>query len=370
MIFASPVLVRLAFSFGPADLFSIMLLGLVAGSTMAGGSPLKGIIMTSLGLLVGVVGTDVNSGHARFTFGIPELSDKVELVALAMGLFAVGDFLRNVNRVGEVAPRMNVKLSEMWPSRGDFKQAFWPTMRGTLVGAAFGALPGTGPTITTFISYAIERKIAKSPERFGAGALEGVAAPEASSHSKTQVDFIPTMTLGIPGDAAMALILGVLQIQGIQPGPQIISDHADLFWGLIASFWVGNVLLIGLNVPLIGLWVRILRVPYRYMFPAALLFIAIGVFSTNNDIFDVYEVLFFGIVGAVFMMLEFPIAPVLLGYVLGPLVEENGRRALEFSQGDLSTFVRQPVSCVFLVAATILVGVQVAGWWRRTTLRT
>jgi putative tricarboxylic transport membrane protein len=229
----------------------------------------------------------------------------------------------------------------------------------------FGAMPGTGPTITTFISYALEKKISRKPEKFGQGAIAGVASPEASSHSKTQVDFIPTMSLGIPGDAVMALLLGALLIQGIQPGPQLITEHADLFWGLIASFWIGNVLLVVLNVPLIGVWVKILRVPYRVMYPAAMFFIAIGVYSTNNSLFEVGEVLVFGIIGAIFIALNFPVAPVLLGYVLGPNVEENFRRALTISSGDLSVFVTRPISACFFALSVLLMAVQIFLWIRR-----
>ena len=355
MVFASPLLVEIAFKFGPTEIFSIMLLGLLAGATMARGSPLKGVAMTVVGLLIGVVGTDVNSGAARFSFGIPELTDKVELVALALGLFGVADFLRSVNRMQFVGSTMKVRFRDMRPTRAELKQAFFPMVRGTLIGTLFGAMPGTGPTITTFIAYAFERKISKTPERFGHGALEGVASPEAASHSKTQVDFIPTMSLGIPGDAVMALILGALLIQGIQPGPQLISEHADLFWGLIASFWVGNVLLVILNVPMIGVWVKVLQVPYRYMFPCALFFIAIGVYSTNNSLFEVNEVLVFGIVGAIFMALDFPVAPILLGYVLGPLVEENFRRALLLSRGDLLVFFEKPISAGFMTICILLI---------------
>ena len=355
MIFASPLLVEIAFKFGPTEIFSIMLLGLLAGGTMARGSPLKGVAMTTVGLLIGIVGTDVNSGVARFTFGIPELTDKVELVALALGLFGVADFFRSVNRMHAVGSGTKVRLRDMRPTKAELKQAFFPMLRGTLIGTLFGAMPGTGPTITTFIAYAFERKISKTPDRFGRGALEGVASPEAASHSKTQVDFIPTMSLGIPGDAVMALLLGALMIQGIQPGPQLISEHADLFWGLIASFWIGNILLVVLNVPMIGVWVKLLQVPYRYMFPCALFFIAVGVYSTNNSLFDVYEVLLFGIVGAILLALDFPAAPILLGYVLGPLVEENFRRALLISRGDLRVFFERPISAGFMTVCVLLI---------------
>lgn len=368
MIFASPALVAIAFKFGPTEMFSIMLLGLLAGATMSRGSPLKGVAVTVLGLLIGIVGTDVNSGVQRFTYGIPELADKVELGALAMGLFAVADFLRNVNRTQFVGSETKVRLRDMRPSKAELKQAFFPMLRGTLVGTLFGAMPGTGPTITTFIAYAVERKVSKTPERFGHGALEGVASPEAASHSKTQVDFIPTMTLGIPGDAVMALLLGALIIHGVQPGPQLITEHADLFWGLIASFWVGNVLLVIFNVPLIGLWVKMLQVPFRYLYPAALVFIAVGVYSTNSSLFEIYEVLFFGIVGAILLALDFPIAPILLGYILGPLVEENFRRALLLSRGDMSVFVTRPISAGFITISALLVGLQIF-FAVRTSLR-
>jgi putative tricarboxylic transport membrane protein len=358
MIFASPLLVRVAFSFGPAELFSIMLLGLLAGATLSKGSALKGVAMTAMGLLLGIVGTDVSSGVMRFTLGLPELSDKVELVALALGLFGVAEFLQNVNRMQVIGGGTKVRLRDMRPSAAELKQSFLPMVRGTLVGTVFGAMPGTGPTITTFIAYAIEKRISKNPARFGHGALAGVAAPEASSHSKTQVDFIPTMSLGIPGDPVMALILGALLIQGIQPGPQLISEHADLFWGLIASFWIGNVLLVILNVPLIGVWVKLLQVPYRYLYPSALFFIAVGVYSTNNSLFEVAEVLVFGIAGAIFAALDFHVASVLLGYVLGPMVEEYFRRALLQSHGDMMVFLDHPISAVFVAASALLIVLQ------------
>ncbi|MBH9664523.1 tripartite tricarboxylate transporter permease [Burkholderia multivorans] len=364
MIFLSPWLVKIAFDFGPTEIVAIMLLGLIAGATMSRGSRLKGIAMTVFGLLLGIVGTDVNSGVERFTFGFAELSDKVELVALSMGLFGVADFLINVNRISFVGTQTKVRLRDMRPSRGELKQAFWPMVRGTFVGTLFGAMPGTGPTITTFLAYALEKKIAKLPERFGRGAIEGVASPEASTHAKTQVDFIPTMTLGIPGDAVMALLLGALLIQGFQPGPQLITQHADLFWGLIASFWIGNVLLVVLNVPLIGVWVKLLQVPYRLMYPSALFFIAVGVFSTNNSLFEVGEVLVFGIIGAVLLALDFPVATILLGYVLGPMVEENFRRALLLSRGDLAIFVQRPISAAFVAICALMIIGQCFFAWR------
>ncbi|HEY0297127.1 MAG TPA: tripartite tricarboxylate transporter permease, partial [Bordetella sp.] len=366
MIFASPLLVEIAFKFGPTEIFSIMLLGLLAGATMSRGSPLKGVAMTLFGLLAGVAGTDVNTGQIRFSFGLVDMSDGLELVAVSMGLFGVADFLMSANRMASInTSTTNLRIRDMRPSLSELKQAFFPMVRGTLVGTIFGAMPGTGPTITTFISYALERKLSKTPEKFGTGMIAGVAGPEASSHSKTQVDFIPTMSLGIPGDAVMALILGALLIQGIQPGPQLITEHPDIFWGLIASFWVGNVLLMVLNVPMIGVWVKMLQVPYRYLFPSALFFIAVGVFSTQNNLFQIWEVLAFGIIGALFMTLEFSVAPILLGFVLGPMVEENFRRALLLSRGDMGIFIQRPISAWFVAASALLIVLQVGAFVRK-----
>jgi TctA family transporter len=313
--------------------------------------------MTLFGLLCGMVGTDVNTGAFRFTFGLTELGDGLELVAIAMGLFGIADFICNVNRIGVSSKKVDVRLRDMRPSRKELKETFWPMTRGTAVGVLFGAMPGTGPTITTFVAYALERKISRTPEKFGTGMIAGVAAPEAASHSKTQVDFIPTMSLGIPGDPVMALILGALIIQGITPGPQLISDHPDIFWGLIASFWIGNILLILLNVPMIGVWIKLLRLPYRYLFPSAMFFIAVGVFSTQNSLFEVWQVLAFGLFGTVFGYLGFSVAPILLGFVLGPMIEENFRRALLISHGNLSIFIHRPISCGFLLTSLLLLAV-------------
>jgi putative tricarboxylic transport membrane protein len=363
LVMISPLLTAMAFKFGPSEIFSIMLLGLLAGSTMSRGSPLKGVAMTLFGLLCGVVGTDVNSGAERFTFGIPEMTDSLELVAIAMGLFGVADFLLNVNRMKIITANTKMRIRDMRPSMAELKEAFWPMVRGTAVGTVFGAMPGTGPTITTFVAYALERKISKTPEKFGTGMIAGVASPEASAHSKTQVDFIPTMSLGIPGDAVMALILGALLIQGIQPGPQLITEHPDIFWGLIASFWIGNVILMILNIPMIGVWVKLLQVPYRYLFPSAMFFIAVGVFSTQNNLFQIWEVLAFGLIGAVLMSLDFSVAPIMLGFVLGPMVEENFRRALLLSRGSMLVFVQRPISATFVgMSVLLLLGVTWSAW--------
>jgi len=364
MIFLSPLLVAAAGSFGPSDICAIMLLGLLAGATMARGSPLKGVAMTAFGLLLGAVGTDAISGTARYTLGVTELRDGVELGGLTMGLFGIADFLVSVNRSTVNPAHARVRMRDMRPSLAEMRQSFWPMVRGTTVGTLFGALPGTGPTITTFIAYALERKWSKTPGRFGRGALEGVAAPEAASHSKTQVDFIPTMSLGIPGDAVMALILGALIIKGIQPGPQLITEHPDIFWGLVASFWIGNVLLVILNVPLIGVWVRMLQVPYRLLYPAALFFIAVGVYSTRNSLFDVAVVAAFGVIGALLLALEFPLSPIVLGFVLGPMLEENFRRTMLLSRGDLGVFVARPVAASFVALSALLLLAQAGAWLR------
>lgn len=360
MILFSPVLVKIAFHFGATELFSIMLLGLVAGSTTGSTSPLKGVAMTLVGILFGVVGTDVNTGTMRFTFGFVELQDGVSLVALAMGLFGVGEFLLNINRKSAIVVGKSMRVRDMFPRLKDLKRSVLPILRGTTIGVLFGAMPGTGPTTTTFIAYALEKKMSKNPERFGRGAIEGVAAPEASTHAKTQIDFVPTLLLGIPGDPVMALILGAFIIQGINPGPQLIVEHRDLFWGLIGSFWIGNMMLFLLNVPLIGIWVKLLQIPYRYLVPSALFFIAVGVFSDQNTLFEVAEALALGLVGWLLLSLEFPLTPILLGYVLGPMVEENFRRALIISNGNLITFIERPISAAFLAITAALVFAQIA----------
>ncbi|MEJ2896318.1 tripartite tricarboxylate transporter permease [Bordetella avium] len=369
MILFSPMLVDIAFKFGPAEYFSMMMLGLLAGATLAKGSALKGVAMVTVGLLLGVVGTDVNTGTMRFHFGILELSDGLQIVALAMGLFGVADFLKNINQIGDGAAINTGKigLSSMRPQPGDIKQSRGALVRGTAIGAAFGILPGTGPTIASFISYATEKKVAREPQRFGRGAIEGIAGPEAATSASTQTGFIPTMSLGIPGDPVMALMLGALIIHGIQPGPQMMIEHADMFWGLIASFWVGNVLLLLLNLPLIGMWVRLLSVPFRYLFPAALFFVCVGVYSTNNNLFDVGMVTFFGIAGYLLMRLRFEPAPLLLGFVLGPMVEENFRRALLLSRGDLAVFVTRPISLGFVIACVALILLLVVSAVRQRT---
>ena len=369
MIFLAPALVSVAMKFGPAEVCSLMLLGLLAGSTLARGSPLKGVAMTVLGLIIGIVGADIETGTPRLTFGLLELYDGVEIVALALGVFGIAEFMKSINQNIKFDTKYaNVKVRDMWPSGADIRRSFFPWIRGTLIGSLCALIPGTGPTIASFVSYATEKKISRTPERFGNGAIEGVACPEASTHSSVQGDFIPTMSLGIPGDTVMALLLGALMIQGIVPGPQLISQHPDIFWGLIASFWIGNILLVVLNVPMIGLWVKMLAVPYKYLYPSALFFICIGVYGANNDMFQVGLTLFIGVFGYILLLLGFHPAPILLGFVLGPRFEENFRRAMLISRGDIWVFVdikNHPISTVFVGLSALLIVAQVVLWLRR-----
>ena len=291
---------------------------------------------------------------------MPELDDGIELIALALGLFGIAEFMNSVNQVAPInAKYTNVGIKDMRPTKADMKRAFFPMWRGTIVGSLCSLIPGTGPTIASFVAYATEKKISKHPEKFGTGLIEGVVCPEASTHSSVQGDFIPTMSLGIPGDAVMALLLGALMIQGIVPGPQLISQHPDIFWGLVASFWIGNIILVLLNVPLIGIWVKMLAIPYRFLYPSALFFVCIGVYAANNDFFQVGEVAVIGLFGYVLLRLGFHPAPILLGFVLGPRFEENFRRAMLVSRGDIAVFVERPLSAVFVALCLILIGSQI-----------
>ena len=360
MIFLSPLLVRAALQFGPAEVCSLMLLGLLAGSTLARGSPIKGVAMTVLGLFLGSVGTDLETGSERYTFGMTELDDGIELIALALGLFGIAEFMNSVNQVAPINTKYtNVTFKDMRPTKADMKRAFFPMWRGTIIGSLCALIPGTGPTIASFVAYATEKKISKHPEDFGTGLIEGVVCPEASTHSSVQGDFIPTMSLGIPGDAVMALLLGALMIQGIVPGPQLISQHPDIFWGLVASFWIGNIMLVLLNVPLIGIWVKMLAIPYKFLYPSAMFFVCIGVYAANNDFFQVGEVVCIGLFGYILLRLGFHPAPILLGFVLGPRFEENFRRAMLISRGDIGVFVERPISAVFIALCAILIGSQI-----------
>jgi putative tricarboxylic transport membrane protein len=363
--FAAP-LAEMALRFGPAEYFSMMVLGLLAASTLAQGSPFKGVAIVVVGLLFGIVGTDVNTGMQRFTFGIPDLFDGLNLVAVAMGLFGVSEVIANIGKVRALSGDTGkITLRSLIPTRDDVRRSWFPMIRGSGVGAFFGILPGTGSSIAAFMSYAVEKRVAKDPSRFGKGAIEGIMAPESANNSAAQSAFIPTLTLGIPGDAVMALMLGALMIHGIAPGPRVVVEHPELFWGLIASFWIGNVLLVILNLPLVGIWVKMLQIPYRVLYPSILLFICIGVYSINNNAFDVLLVVVFGFLGYGMMIMGFEPAPLLLGYILGPLMEEHLRRALLLSRGDMTVFVTRPISAGFLAATFLLIAFVAWGTIRR-----
>jgi putative tricarboxylic transport membrane protein len=348
-----PPIAEMALKFGAPEYFSLMLMGLVTAAVLAHGDMVKSLAMVVLGLVLGVVGTDVNSGMARYSFGIPELTDGIGFIVIAVGVFAVSEIIQNL---GDKQERVvfTKKVSNLWPSWADIKTSAGAIMRGTAIGAFFGVLPGTGPAIASFSSYMVEKKVAKDPSRFGKGAIEGVAGPEAANNADAQTKFIPTLTLGIPASAVMALMLGALTIQGIAPGPQVMTQKPDLFWGLIASMWIGNLMLVILNLPMIGLWVSLLKVPYRILFPCIMAFSCIGIYSVNNSSFEIYLTAFFGVIGFLWMRFEMQPAPMLLGFVLGPLMEENLRRALLISRGDPTVFVTRPISMSFVIATVII----------------
>lgn len=354
LVLFSPSIAELGLKFGPAEYFSMMFLGLIAASTLASGSALKGLAMVVFGLLIGTVGTDINSGVSRFDFGTPNLMDGISLVALAMAIFGISEVITTVNIKRDAKANEKITFRSMVPTADDTKRSIMPMMRGTGIGSFFGALPGTGASIASFMSYAVEKKVAKDPSRFGNGAIEGITAPESANNAAAQTAFVPTLSLGIPGDAVMALMLGALIIHGIQPGPLLMTQQPELFWGLIVSFGIGNILLMILNIPLIGLWVSILKIPYRVLYPAILVFISLGVYSVSNNTFDVYLVAILGILGYTLSVLKFEPAPLLLGFVLGPMMEEYLRRALLLSRGDMMTFIDRPISAGFITFACVL----------------
>ena len=362
MMLFTPAIARAALSFSSAEYFMIMLLGLLVASTISSGSQLKSLSMVALGLLLGLAGTDINSGTMRFTFGRLELADGVSLVAIAMGLFGVAEILASINRgTGSPLKVSDVTFRSMLPNREDLRRLVGPTLRGTGIGAFIGALPGSGATVATFMAYAVERRSSRTPERFGNGAIEGIAAPEAANNAAVQAAFVPTLSLGIPGDALMAFLLGAMLIHGIVPGPRFLTDQPEMFWGLVASFWIGNVMLLALNIPLIGLWIRMLTIPYNILFPAMLFFICLGVYSIDYQVFDIFLVIGFGLVGFVMNRLGYPPAPLLLGFVLGPMMEEHFKRSLLMSRGSLSIFYERPISAGLLLVIAVLVALTV---WR------
>lgn len=370
MTFAPP-LAHFAMRFGPAEYFSMMLLGLLSAAVLSQGSLLKGLGMVLLGLIFGLIGIDVNSGMERFTFNSLNLADGISFVIVAMGFFAISEVMTNLEpkRMPEMVGS-KFHWRELIPSFRVIRQTFWSIVRGCGVGVFFGALPGSGPTISSFIAYSVEKRIARDPTRFGNGAIEGVTAPESANNAASVAGFIPTLTLGVPGDVIMALFLGALMIFGITPGPGVIAEYPELFWGLIASMWIGNILLLILNIPLVGIWVKVLEIPYKILYPSILLFICIGVFATNNKTFDIIVLAVCGGVGYVLGKLDCPAAPLMLGVILGPLIEENLRRALLINRGDPSVFVTRPISLVLLLcAAFILFGFFVTAYRQKNRLK-
>jgi len=347
---AAPPLAQVALKFGPPEYFSLMVLGLSASVVLAHGSLLRALGMIVLGLLLGVVGTDANSAVQRFTFNIPELADGIGFVTVAMGLFGVGEIIRNLENESDRSVFVS-KVSSLMPSREDWKRIVGPILRGTALGAALGILPGGGAMLSSFAAYSVEKRISRRSSEFGKGAIEGVAAPESANNAGAQTSFIPMLTLGIPSNPVMALMIGALIIQGIQPGPAVMTQQPALFWGLIVSMWIGNFFLILLNLPLVGMWAKMLTIPYHVLFPGIMVFCAIGVFSLNNTSFDVYLMALFGVLGYVFAKLKCEPAPMLLGFILGPMMEENLRRSLTLSRGDPLIFLRSPISVSMLIIA-------------------
>jgi len=346
----APPLAEVALQFGPPEYFSLMVLGLIASVTLASGSVVKALAMIVLGLLLGLSGQDIYTGAPRFTFDLPELADGFDFVAVAMGMFGIGEIIRNLEDESQrslVAAKVK-SLMLTWP---EFKQIIPPVLRGTILGSFLGILPGGGAMLSSFASYSIEKKISKNPGRFGKGAIEGVAGPESANNAGAQTSFIPMLTLGIPSNPVMALMIGALIIQGITPGPNVVTDKPDLFWGVIASMWIGNFMLVLLNLPLIGMWVRLLTVPYHILFPAIIAFCCIGVYSVNNNTFDVYAMALFGVMGYLLVKLDCEPAPLLLGFVIGPMLEEYLRRAMLISRGDPLVFVTRPISATLLALA-------------------
>ena len=351
-VFARP-LSELALRFGPAEYFALMALGLVAAVALAQGSIIKALAMVVLGLLLGMVGTDANTGFTRFTFGLNELNDGIGFVVVAMGLFGIAEILLNLEQRQD--REMTIpQVGKVWPTREDFSAAWKPSVRGTLLGSLLGILPGGGAILASFAAYTLEKRLSGEPERFGQGAIEGVVAPESANNAGAQTSFIPLLTLGIPSNPVMALMAGGMMIHGIAPGPQVMTQQPALFWGLIASMWLGNVMLVVLNLPMVGLWVKLLKVPYRLLYPSILLFCCVGIYSMNYSVFDVILTAAFGLLGILLIKLGCEPAPLVLAFVLGPMMEENLRRALTLSRGDPTVFFTSPISAGLLAAIALI----------------
>ena len=344
----APPLTAIALKFGAAEYFSLMVLGLVSAIALAHGSILKALAMVVLGLILGLVGTDIYTGAPRFTFGVTEYADGLSFVALAVGVFGIAEILRNLEGEQDRTV-LGTKLGGLFPSREDLKRMVAPMLRGTAIGSVLGILPGGGAVLASFASYTVEKRLSNHPEEFGHGAIAGVAGPESANNAGAQTSFIPLLTLGIPANPVMALMVGAMIIQGIVPGPNVASEQPELFWGIIASMWIGNLMLVILNLPLIGLWVKLLKVPYHVLFPIIMAFCSIGVYSVNSNVYDLYTVAFFGLMGYALLKLRCEPAPLLLGFVLGPMLEENLRRAMILGRGDPSTFVTRPISLTLLL---------------------
>lgn len=355
IVFSEPF-ARLGLLFGPAEYFCLMLLGLFVASVINNGSPVKGIAMTLVGLLIGTFGVDVNSGHIRFSFGITELTDGINLIILATGLFGVCEIIKNISRNNrDYSECKKITFKSLLPTKTDVKKSVAPAVRGSLVGTFFGSLPGTGTAIAAFVAYSVEKKLNRIKNYFGNGAIEGVVSPEAANNAAAQTAFIPTMTLGIPGSATMAIIIGSLLLHDIYPGPKMIIEHPEIFWGLIMSFLVGNIVLIVLNIPLINIWTSILRIPFQYLYPVITAFIIIGIYSISKSSFDIMLLTVFGILGYILYLNKFEFAPLLLGYVIGPLMEENLRRSLIIFRGDLTKFLDRPATVIILSVLLIII---------------
>ena len=354
MVLLSPALAEFALLFGPAEYFAVMVLGLVAASVVSTSGAMRGVMMVCLGILLGTVGVDINSGETRFVAGMPELRDGVSLVVVAMGLFGISEVMVSARGATRSYATERISMSNFFPTRSEWLRSIGPALRGSTVGSFFGTLPGTGQTVASFVGYALEKRISPRGDKFGTGQIEGVVVPESANNAAAQTAFIPTLTLGIPGSTTMALMLGALMIHGITPGPRLISEHPELFWGLIVSFLFGNLFLLVLNIPLIGLWVRLLRVPHYYLYPTVVVLICVGVYSIDNSIFDIWMTLAFGVLGYVLRLFRFEPAPLLIGFVLGPMMEEFFRRAMLLSRGDPMVFLERPGSAALLGVAAVL----------------
>jgi putative tricarboxylic transport membrane protein len=350
-----PPLAAIAQQFNSPDYFSLMILGLVTAVILAHGSVIKAVGMVLVGLLLGLVGTDANTGLTRYTFGVSDLWDGIDFLPLVIGLFGIVEIVRNLEQPDLPRAQLKAKLSELWPSKADFRQSWRPVLRGTGLGSLLGILPGGGAVLASFASYTLEKKVAKDPSRFGKGAIEGVAGPESANNAAAQTSFIPLLTLGLPSNAIMALMMGAMIIHGIQPGSAVMTKRPDLFWGMVASMWIGNLMLLVINLPLIGVWVRLLSLPYRLLYPAILLFCVIGIYSTNTNFAQLVLCAVFAAFGYILLRFGCEPAPLVLGFILGPLMEENLRRSLVISRGDPMVFLERPISAILLVTTLVVV---------------